>query len=69
VISGTAASAFDTGQFSTASWAAVANVSASMPGTEPVTVRAIFVIPVPGTNDTVADVSRLSGGFPPWASP
>ena len=40
-----------------------------MPGTWPTTVSADFVIPVPGTNVTVADVSSRSGGLPAFASP
>src|SRR5262249_6935310 len=59
VISGTAASAFDTGQFSTAVWAAWRNAGSSMPGTTAWTVRALFVMPVPGTNVTVASTSSF----------
>ena len=39
------------------------------PGTVPRTVSAPFVIPSPGWNVTVADVSSFSGGLPPFASP
>ena len=35
----------------------------------PRTVSAPFVIPCPGWNVTVADVSSFSGGFPAFASP
>ena len=37
----------------------------STPGTTPRTRRATLVIPSPGTNVTVAEVSRRSGGVPP----
>ena len=40
-----------------------------MPGTSPTTLRAISVIPVPGTNVTFAVVSRLVGGVPALARP
>src|SRR5262245_49950253 len=40
-----------------------------MPGTRPTTVSADFVIPVPGTNVTVAEVSSRSGGLPTFARP
>src|SRR6266545_4347195 len=40
-----------------------------MPGTLPVTVSAIFVIPSPGWNVTVADVFSSSAGCPAWARP
>ncbi len=56
MISGTPASACETGQFFFAPSAAVRNASASSPGTVPRTTRAIFAIPVPGTNVTVAEV-------------
>ena len=69
VISGTPASAFDTGQFSFAPSAASRNASSSRPGTVPRTVSALFVIPVPGTKVTVAEVSSRSGGVPAFASP
>ena len=59
----------DTGQPSFAASAAVRNWSASTPGTTPVTASADLVIPVPGTNVTVALASRLVGGVPAWASP
>ena len=68
-ISGTPASAFETGQFAFAVSAAARNASSSSPGTEPRASRAILVIPVPGTNVTVADVLSRSGGAPPCASP
>ena len=35
----------------------------------PRTVSAIFVMPVPGTNVTVAECPSCSGGVPSWASP
>ena len=57
VISGTPASAFDTGHPAFASAALAANVSASIPGTLPRTVNATRMIPSPGWNVTVADVS------------
>ena len=57
VISGTPASAFETGQPTFAPSAAATNASSSIPGTDPRTVSAIFVIPSPGTNVTVAEVS------------
>ena len=69
VISGTAASAFETGQPDLAASAASWKPSASSPGTRPRTVSAIAVIPVPGTNVTAADVDNRSGAFPPSASP
>ncbi|HUP32899.1 MAG TPA: transposase, partial [Gaiellaceae bacterium] len=53
VISGTLASAFETGQPAFADSAAWRNPSSSSPGTEPRTSSAIFVIPVPGTKVTV----------------
>src|SRR5918911_822271 len=62
-------SADETGQFSFASSAAWRKPSSSRPGTEPVTVSADFVIPVPGTKVTVADVSSRSGAWPSFASP
>jgi REP element-mobilizing transposase RayT len=69
VISGTAASALETGHPSFAASAAWRKPSASSPGTRPRTVSAIAVIPVPGTNVTDADVANRSGAFPPSASP
>ena len=57
VISGTPASALETGQPTFASSAAAANASASTPGTVPRTTSAILVIPSPGTKVTVADVT------------
>jgi hypothetical protein len=68
VISGTAASACETGQFTFASSAAAWNAAASRPGTDPRAVNAIFVIPVPGTNVTVAEVWSCSGAAPAFAS-
>jgi len=56
VISGTPASAREPGQYFFAPSAALRNASASSPGTVPRTTRAIFAIPVPGTNVTVAEV-------------
>src|SRR5439155_7781987 len=67
VISGTAASAFETGQFSFAVWAACVKPSSAIPGTLPSTVSAIFVMPSPGWKVTVADVFSSSGGFPACA--
>src|SRR5690348_16705479 len=61
------ASAFDTGQFSLAVSAAALNAASSIPGTVPRTVSTPFVIPSPGWNVTVADVSSFSGGLPPRA--
>ena len=69
VISGTPASAFETGQPTFAASAAATNAASSTPGTLPRTVRATFVIPSPGTNVTVAEVSSCSAGVPAWASP
>src|SRR5205085_11515807 len=69
VISGTEASAFETGQVSFASCAACRNASSSMPGTLPSTVSAIFVMPWPGWNVTVAEVCSSSGGVPAFARP
>src|SRR5437667_11557558 len=60
--------AFETGQFLTASCAAAANASPSMSGTVPRTVSAPFVIPSPGWNVTVAEVSSRFGGLPALAS-
>ena len=68
VISGTPASACETGQFFFASSAAARKPSASSPGTVPRTERALFVIPVPGTNVTVAEVCSRSGAVPACAS-
>src|SRR5581483_6247436 len=64
VISGTPASAFETGQFSFAVCAAWSKASASMPGTLPATVSAIFVMPSPGWNVTVDEVRSSSGVLP-----
>ena len=69
VISGTPANAPETGQPVLAASAASRNPSASSPGTLPRTVSALFVIPVPGTKVTTADVRRRSGGFPAFARP
>ncbi len=69
MISATPASAFETGQFALAPSAASRKPASSRPGTAPRTVSAIFVIPVPGTKVTVADVLRRSGGLPPFARP
>src|SRR5262249_16835601 len=68
-ISGTPASAFDTGQLSLAVSAAWRNSSSLVPGTFPATCRAIFVIPSPGWNVTVADAFSSSAGFPDCARP
>ena len=48
--------------------AASRKAASSIPGTVPRTRSALFVIPVPGTNVTVADVSSRSGGEPACAS-
>src|SRR6266850_4286110 len=69
LISGTPASAFDTGQFSFACVAAFAKASSSIPGTRPATSRAIFVMPSPGSNVTVAEVFSSSGAWPSLARP
>ena len=69
MISGTPASAFDTGQPTFAPSAASTNPASSTPGTVPTTDSAIFVIPSPGTKVTVAVVSSCSAGVPPFASP
>src|SRR4051794_38344498 len=66
-MSGMPASAFETGQFSLAASAASLNALESIPDTVPRTVNAPLVIPSPGWNVTVADVSSLSGGLPPLA--
>jgi hypothetical protein len=68
VICGTDASAFDTGQFDFAVSAASRKALSSRPGTLPSTVSAIFVIPSPGWNVTVAEVCSSSGAFPACAS-
>ena len=59
VISGTPASAFETGQFAFASAAASTKAAAPTPGTRPRTVSATFVIPSPGTKVTVARVELV----------
>ena len=70
MISGTAASAFETGQFSFASSAAVEERRPPRARARfRARLSAIFVIPVPGTNVTVASTSSLSGGVPPCARP
>jgi REP element-mobilizing transposase RayT len=69
VISGTPASACETGQPFFAASAASRKPPASRPGTRPRTVSAIFVIPVPGTKVTAAEVRSCSGGLPAFASP
>ena len=69
MISGTPASALETGQFSFAASAAARKPSSSIPGTSPSTSSAIRTIPSPGWNVTVADVFSSSGGLPPFASP
>ena len=68
VISGTPASAFETGQPTFAPSAAATKAASSIPGTLPRTVTAILVMPVPGTNVTVEDVSSWSAGVPARAS-
>ena len=62
VISGTPASAFETGQPTFAASAAATNAVLVDTGHAARTVSAIFVIPSPGTNVTVADVSSCSAG-------
>jgi REP element-mobilizing transposase RayT len=69
VISGTPASACETGQPCFAASAALRKPSASRPGTLPRTESAIFVIPVPGTKVTAAEVRSSSGGLPAFARP
>jgi REP element-mobilizing transposase RayT len=69
VISGTPASAPETGQPVLAASAASRKPSAPSPGTLPRTVSALFVIPVPATKVTTADVRRRSGGLPAFARP
>jgi REP element-mobilizing transposase RayT len=69
VISGTPASACETGHPFFAASAASRKPSASRPGTLPRTVRALLVMPVPGTKVTTAEVRRRSGAFPAFASP
>ena len=68
LISGTPASAFETGQFSFAVCAASRKPSSSRPGTVPSTVSATFVIPSPGWNVTVAEVRSSVGGVSARAS-
>ncbi|GEM_PF-4829881 len=63
-----AASAWLTGQPVLAPSAALANSAEVMPGTEPLTVRTIPVIPVPGWKVTSAEVSIEVGGVPALAS-
>ncbi len=62
MISGTPASAFETGQprLAASAWPA-GTPSASMPGTRPATSSAILVIPSPGWNVTVAEVASSLG--------
>jgi hypothetical protein len=62
-------SAWDTGQFVLASWAAASNASASIPGTTPRTESLIPVMPAPGWKVTSARVSMLVGGVPAVARP
>ena len=62
-------SAFETGQFATAPSACPTNVAWSAPGTVPTTVIAPLMIPSPGWNVTVTEVSSRSGGVPAPASP
>ena len=69
VISGTAASAFETGQPTFAPSAASTNAGLVDAGHGAATESAIFVIPAPGTKVTVADVSSCSAGVPAFASP
>src|SRR5207249_865060 len=57
VTSGMPASAFETGQPCLAVSAASLKAASSSPGTVPRTVSTPFVIPSPGWNVTVADVS------------
>src|SRR6266480_6317672 len=69
LISGTPASALETGQFSFACSAACSKAASSIPGTCPATSMAIFVMPSPGWNVTVAEVFSCSGAWPSLASP
>ena len=70
VISGTEASAFETGQFAFAPSAASAEARPHRDRERlPSTVSAIFVIPSPGWNVTVAEVFSSSGGVPAFARP
>ena len=66
---GTALSAWLTGQLALASSAAAWKSSAEMPGTSPTTLITISVMPVPGTNVTLAVVSSVVGGVPACARP
>src|SRR6187455_77219 len=69
VTSGTPVSAFETGQSTFAPSAYSTKASWSTPGTVPTTTIAPFVIPSPGWNVTVTDVSSRSAGVPAPASP
>ena len=62
-------SAWLTGQPALASSAAATKSSSLMPSTVPRTVRRIWVIPVPGTKSTSAEVSSAVGGVPALARP
>src|SRR5664280_2245065 len=61
---GVAARAWLTGQPSLAPSAASLNSAGVIPGTVPLTLRTIPVMPVPGWNVTSAEVSREVGGVP-----
>src|SRR5947209_11030711 len=69
LISGTPASAFETGQFSFAVCAAARKPSSSRPGTLPWTVSAMRVMPSPGWKVTVAEVRSSSGSWPSFERP
>src|SRR5450756_2708071 len=64
---GVAANAWLTGQPLLAPSAASANSCAVMPGTVPLTLRTIPVMPVPGWKVTSAEVSIAVGGVPALA--
>ena len=68
VTCGMPASAFETGQFAFAPSACSRKPAWSIPGTPPTTMIAPFVIPSPGWNVTVTEVSSRSGGVPAPAS-
>src|SRR4051794_30561067 len=63
------ASAFDTGQFSFAVFAASAKPASSRLGTVPRTLSPPLMIPSPGRTVTRADVSSFSGGLHDSARP
>ena len=63
------ARAWLTGQPALASSAAATKSSSLMPSTMPRTVSRIWVMPVPGTKSTSAEVSSAVGGVPALARP